>query len=74
MEEPILTGDSAKALTKLLEGLRPQKAYLGLAEQIDRVLEMSRDPAKDIRAVQEFLHFVLCNGLFIEKYLNIYKG
>ncbi len=65
--------DSAEALFNLFDSLRLQKAYLGLSEQIDHVLALGRNPPKDIKAAQEVLHFALCNGLYIEKYLNIHK-
>ncbi len=65
--------EPTRHLTNLLENLKTQKAYFGLSDLIDHVLTLSKDNEKDIRSPQEFVHYVLCNGLYVEKYLNTYK-
>ena len=68
-----LPSEPCQHLRRLLEGLRGQKAYLGLAEQVDRVLQVSADGEQDIRSAQEFIHYLICGGLYVEKYLNTYR-
>ena len=57
----------------ILRELGTQKAYAGLADQIDTVLTTTSNPATDFHKVEDFMGVLLGNPseLYIEKYLNV---
>lgn len=52
-----------------LSGLKGQKAFLGLEETLNWVLEMVEDPTNDLRSVPDFIAYIVRDKLYVEKYL-----
>jgi len=59
-----------KATLAHVEGMRSQKAYLGLMEQIDGVLKLSADQEADFTSSLTFLDRILADDLYIERFLS----
>ena len=54
-----------------LAGLKQSKAYMGLAELIDWVLEKTLEKDNDLKAVHDFINYLVVDKLFVEKYLKL---
>ena len=57
-----------------LEALKGHKAYLGLLELIDWVLEKTSDPLNDFTSIHEFIAFLIKDKLYVENYLHIQRN
>lgn len=60
--------DKIEALEVMLANMKKDQAYLGLIENLDWVLEKSRDSCNNFNDACSFIQFIVGNNLYTEGY------